>query len=375
MSSKHEHVYRRRQQDAAVYLEKQKLDAVLLIDLEGQRNRSIRYLCGHPQDALLMITAAGRTILVPWDVTLAGRKATSDRIVPYTDFGRSLTSALRVLLEQEACVRVEVSEKLSYPQVCALKQELEGMSVVCRRGGIDAHILGLRQRKDRGEIASIRSACAISDAISAELPALLASGPLPEHELAHFIEKRARTLGAEGMGFDISAAAPERSFAIHSFPNVSSALFGGPGLSILDFGISVEGYTSDVTVTVLRGELSPLQENMVSAVEQAYALASKRLRPGVSPAVVAGEVDELFAARGFSMPHSLGHGIGLDAHEPPLLRAAGNDPPLLFEADMVIALEPGLYDPQAGGVRWENDILITAEGAQPLTGAKILRLP
>ncbi len=375
MSSKHEQVYRSRQQAVAVYLEKQKLDAVLLIDLEGQRNRSIRYLCGHPQDALLMITAAGRTLLVPWDITLAERSATSDRIVPYTDFGRSLTSALRVLLKQEACVRVEVSEKLSYPQVCALKQELEGLSVVCRRGGIDAAILDLRQCKEPWEIVSIRRACAISDAISDELPALLASGPLPEHALARFVEERARTLGAEGLGFDISAAAPERSFAIHSFPNVSSALFGGPGLSILDFGIQVEGYTSDVTVTVLRGELSPLQENMVSAVEEAYALASKRLRPGVSPASVAGEVDELFAARGFSMPHSLGHGIGLDAHEPPLLRAANNEPPPLFQSDMVIALEPGLYDPRAGGVRWENDILITGEGAEPLTGAKILRLP
>jgi Xaa-Pro dipeptidase len=374
LSSAHNPGYRSRQQAVVSYLEKQSLDAALLVDLEGQRNRSVRYLCGNPRDALLLVTAAGRSVLVPWDVPLAERCAVSDRIVPFTDFGRSLTAAARALLEQEDCARVEVSGQLSYPQVCALKQVLEGRRVVCRQDGIDAHVLGLRQVKDPEEISSIRRACAISDSVSAELPGLLACGPLPEHELALFIEKRVRELGAEGLGFDILAAAPERSFAIHTTPNVSSALFGGPGLSILDFGVRVDGYTSDVTIPVARGKLSALQEKMVSAVEEAYALASRLLGPGTSPAEVAGEVEKLLAARGFSMPHSLGHGIGLDAHEPPLLRAVNRVPPPPFQEGMVLAVEPGLYDSRAGGVRWENDFLITSRGAERLTGTVILRM-
>lgn len=375
MSSNPEPGYRSRLQAVLSYLEGQELDAVLLIDLEGQRDRSVRYLCGNPRDALLIVTAAGRSVLVPWDVPLAERTASVDRIAPFTDYGRSLTAAARTLLAAEGCARVEVSGKLSYPQVGLLRQELAGCSVVCRQGGIDAHVLGLRQRKDGCEISRLRRACAISDAVSAEIPALLASGPLPEYELAFFIEKRARELGAEGLGFDILAAAPERSYAIHTCPNVSSAMFGGPGLSLLDFGIRVEGYTSDVTLTVIRGNLSPLQEKMVTAVQEAYALALKLLQPGFSPAAMAREVDELFAARGFRMPHSLGHGIGLEPHEPPLLRAAGGDPEALFQEGMVVAVEPGLYDPRAGGVRWENDFLITSLGAEPLTGTAILRLP
>ncbi len=74
------------------------------------------------------------------------------------------------------------------------------------------------------------------------------------------------------------------------------------------------------------------------------------------------------------MPHSLGHGIGLDTHEAPLLRSLGEpgDPALL--PGMVFTIEPGLYHPSHGGVRWENDVLMTEKGARILTRAKILRI-
>jgi Xaa-Pro dipeptidase len=375
LSSNPESLYRGRQRALAAYLEAQKLDAVLLVDLEEVRNRSVRYLCGHPQDALLIITAAGRSILIPWDLNLAERTAVSDQVVPYTDFGRDLNAAARTLLTGEKCTRIEVSEKLSYPRAAELINELAGLGIeaVCRRGGVDAHLLELRRCKEAAEIAALRRAGEISDAICGELPALLASGPLPEHEVAGFIERRARELGAEGLGFQILAAAPERSFAIHTFPNVTSALFGAPGLSLVDFGIRVEGYTSDATVTLIRGRTDALQERMVRAVEEAYALALELIRPGAFPMEVARAVDELFASRGFRMPHSLGHGIGLDTHEPPLLRASGGSPQG-FEEDMVIALEPGLYDSRAGGVRWENDLLLVPGGTEPLTRTTILRL-
>jgi Xaa-Pro dipeptidase len=85
-------------------------------------------------------------------------------------------------------------------------------------------------------------------------------------------------------------------------------------------------------------------------------------------------VDDLFASEGWKMPHALGHGIGLDAHEGPLIRSQGepSDPALV--PGMIFTIEPGLYHPEFGGVRLENDLLITEAGAEVLTTSKIIRL-
>jgi Xaa-Pro dipeptidase len=89
-------------------------------------------------------------------------------------------------------------------------------------------------------------------------------------------------------------------------------------------------------------------------------------------------VQEYFEGRGFHMPHSLGHGIGLDAHEAPLFRRAGSmegsENRRLLQPGMVFAMEPGLYDPDHGGVRLENDFLCTGKGVEILTSARILQM-
>ncbi len=75
------------------------------------------------------------------------------------------------------------------------------------------------------------------------------------------------------------------------------------------------------------------------------------------------------------MPHSLGHGIGLDTHESPVLRTLADGSDLTLLPGMVFTIEPGLYDPGLGGVRWENDVLMTDSGATILTRARIVRIP
>jgi Xaa-Pro aminopeptidase len=75
------------------------------------------------------------------------------------------------------------------------------------------------------------------------------------------------------------------------------------------------------------------------------------------------------------MPHALGHGIGLDTHEAPLLRSQGENPDPVLLPGMVVTIEPGLYHPQHGGVRWENDVLITETSSRTLTKSRIVRIP
>jgi Xaa-Pro dipeptidase len=112
---------------------------------------------------------------------------------------------------------------------------------------------------------------------------------------------------------------------------------------------------------------------MLTLTEKAYKLAFSMVKEGASTMEIAGTVDNFFGKSKKAMPHSLGHGIGLETHEAPFLRnRADNDRQL--GAGMVFTLEPGLYDPVHGGCRLENDILVTAEGAEALTNSRIVRL-
>ena len=192
--------------------------------------------------------------------------------------------------------------------------------------------------------------------------------------MALHIERSCLERGAEGVGFETLAAGPERSFGIHAHPACTFSDFGGLGLSILDFGVNVMGYSSDVTLTFIRGKMDNRQELMVSLVEKAYELDSSFAKPGAGTYDIAKAVEEVFAAEGFHMPHSLGHGIGIEVHEGPILKSNPETNVTLLPG-MVITLEPGLYHAAAGGVRYENDFLITETGHEVLTNSRLIRLP
>ena len=252
------------------------------------------------------------------------------------------------------------------------------MEVIIREDGFESVINRWRTIKEVSEIAALLKAAEITnivvEKVEKRLTAPGGADGLRELDIAQFLEREALSLGAEGMGFETLAAGPDRSWAIHPFPAFTRGPFAAPGLSILDFGIKVDGYSSDVTITVARGRLTPEQEQMVGLVSKAYDTAIKAAEPRAATRAPAAAVDALFDGAGWKMPHALGHGIGLDVHEAPLVRSQeeNRDPALL--PGMVFTVEPGLYHPAHGGVRWENDVLMTETGPQVLTRARIIRM-
>lgn len=337
-------------------------------------------------DAILFVFAAGETVLVPWDLNLANEMSAVSRIIPYTDFKRSFREAVVSVLsdagagkrEAGAQRKVEFGNRTTLLRSRELAEDLPSTEILIRSEGADSFLGAARAVKDGQELAALEKACSITDALAAKAEELVGSGrasdALNEIGMAQLLQREAISLGAEGMGFDTLAAGPARSWGIHPFPSCGSGPFGGPGLSILDFGVKVDGYTSDATITFAVGTLSAEQERMIGLVEKAYAAALAKLAPGASPRDPARAADEVFSSAGARMPHALGHGIGLDAHERPLLhvQSSAADPALV--PGMVFTLEPGLYRPEHGGVRWENDVLMTENGPRVLTNAKIIRL-
>lgn len=361
----------------AARLKEEGLAALLVEDAEGRRDPSLRYLSGQPSDALLVIGADGRSILIAWDLNMARTLGSADEILAYTDFERLPEKALAGALGRlglAAGSRVELPSITPYPRYVSFVAALPDFDLVCREEGVASFVEGMRAVKDSGEIALYRRAAALTDELIDEIEAAVRAGRLAsELDVALFIERGARARGCEGTSFETLAAGPSRSFGIHAFPTYGSGPFAGPGLSILDFGLKLEGYATDVTMSFVRGKLAPRAERMIELVEKAYGAAFALCAPGTPSRAVALAADEVFASEGFSMPHALGHGVGLEEHEAPAVRSRA-DNACVLEPGNIITLEPGLYDPELGGIRLENDILITPEGAEAITHSRIVRL-
>jgi Xaa-Pro dipeptidase len=350
---------------------------VMFEDSEGRRDPAVRWLTGQPGDALLFLTAIRQAILVPWDINIAKLYADSDFIIPYTEFGRQCIQAVlgaAEFLKVPYGSRIEIPMDTSYRVFLQFVEQITDFDVLCRSGGVHEAVRELRAVKDEEEIRIYRQAAKITNEIIDLLEDRIRSEELKtEIDAALFIEAEARRRECEGTGFETLAAGPERSFAIHAFPAYTGAAFAGPGLSILDFGLRYEGYTTDVTLTFVRGPLTRQQDKLLSLTERAYKLALSMADCGMEAREAAAAVDDLFGKSRKAMPHALGHGIGLEAHEAPYLRNRPDNTRQLQEG-MIFTLEPGLYDPAHGGCRLENDVLLTASGAEVLTRARIIRL-
>ena len=369
--------YKERRERVAAKLRDEGSGAALFEDAEGRRDLSIRYLSGHPDGALLMIAADGRSRLVAWDINLARLMGKADEILAYSEFERQPIRALAETIKAwglPAGARVELPSTTAYPRYVDFVEALPDCDLVCRDGGIGAEVDAMRAVKDVAEIALYRKAAAITDSLVDAIEAAVRGGRAStETDVALLIERECRAAGCEGTGFDTIAAGPTRSFGIHAFPPYGAGAFGSPGMSILDFGLKVEGYTTDVTMTFLRGGLGPERERMVELVLEARKAALGGIKPGARTRDVAQAVDAVFKAGGHVMPHALGHGIGLEAHESPAIRSRADNEDLFAEGQ-VVAIEPGLYHPELGGVRFEDDVLVTAAGCEVLTHSRIVRL-
>jgi len=351
---------------------------VMLEDTESRRDQNVRWLTGHPGDALLLLTATRNALLVAWDVNLAKLYTCKSpvTIVPYNDFDRKpLTALINIAktLAIPAGSKIEIPSVTPYPTFLEYVGDLAEYDILCHETCAGAEIRRLRAVKDDTEITITRKTAEYTNEIVDLLEKNVRSGKIKtEADASMFILAEARRRDCEGTSFETLAAGPDRSFAIHAFPSATSAPFAGKGLSILDFGLKYQGYCTDVTLTFTR-DLIPKQEKLVTLVEKAAKLAVSMAHNGTPARDIAAAVDASFSKAKKKMPHGLGHGVGLQEHEYPVLRNSSSNEWIL-EPGMIFTIEPGLYDPMLGGCRLENDVLVTASGQEVLTNARIINL-
>jgi Xaa-Pro dipeptidase len=358
-------------------MQKTNIQAVVFHDDENHRNPAVRYYTNHPSDAILIITKNGKSVLCPWDINIANQKSFVDSIVPFTKFDRDEIKAVDGILKKLALPensRIEISPETSYLDFLEFVDKLPQFDVSCKKHGLHDFAVEQRMIKDEYEIQCTKKACEITNQIIAIIESEIKKKKIKtELEVALLIESECRKAGCEKTSFETLAAGPSRSFAIHCFPSYTNANFAENGLSILDFGVCYEGYASDVTLTIAKGKLSEKQEQMLSLVQEAFDEALKYYKKDIPVRNAAMKVDKIFAKAKMKMPHSLGHGTGLEIHEAPFVRSKASLE-TVFQPGMIVTLEPGLYDPELGGCRYENDILITESGNEVLTQSRIVRI-
>lgn len=251
------------------------------------------------------------------------------------------------------------AEHVSFASHEKLATTLEGVQLRPVSGLVER----LRQVKDAAELGAVERAVSIADAAWAHLCSTIRPG-LRETDVAAELEAAMRRAGGSGIAFDTIVASGPRGSLPHGHP--TGRVLGVGDLVTVDFGARCDDYVSDLTRTVCLGEATPRQREIYQLVLAANRAGVAAVRPGRTGAEVDAAARSVIAAAGLgdAFGHGLGHGIGLLVHEGPRLGAKSED---VLAPGMITTVEPGVYLPGWGGVRIEDDVVVTADGCRVLS--------
>jgi Xaa-Pro aminopeptidase len=335
-----------------------RVDSLLVTHLPN-----VRYLCGFTGSAgVLLVEGANDVFFTDGRYAeQAAAEVVGAKVVIAK--GPALTAAVKHASRARKGVLGIDAEHMS---VSARDNVAESLGKGVRIKPASGLIEGLRILKERPEIDLMREAIDLGcDLLPAAYKALRPG--VTEVRVAAEIEYDARKRGAEGMSFETIVAAGPRSALPHGVASASA--IPAKGFVVLDFGVILHGYCSDMTRTVHVGAASQQERDLYRAVLDAQMAAIAACLPGTRLT----EVDA--AARGVLhqakldkiFTHSTGHGVGLEIHEPPRVAQGQKD---VLRPGMVITIEPGVYLAGKCGIRIEDVVAITDSGYELLTSAK-----
>jgi Xaa-Pro aminopeptidase len=334
------------------------VDAILVTHLPN-----INYLCGFTGSAgILLVGSDSATLFTDGRYTFQCREEVSAADVRITSGGlvRAVGEALRrgrgTRHVAYAVSQVSVAQKRALSVAAGNRVHwVAGLNEVER----------LRAVKDGGELAEMRRAATLVSDVWTRVVRKVRPG-ISELGVAARLEYAMKVGGASGPAFETIVASGPRSAWAHA--RATSKLLRKNELVVMDQGAILRGYCSDMTRTVFLGRPSDRVRRLYSAVLDAQQAAKAAIGPGVT----AGEVDaaarrtlkQYKLAQYFT--HSTGHGLGIEVHEMPRL---GRGERFVLEEGMVVTIEPGVYIEGLGGIRIEDDVVVTSNGAQDLTSA------
>jgi Xaa-Pro aminopeptidase len=224
-----------------------------------------------------------------------------------------------------------------------------------------------RMIKDGDEIAALREGGRRLSSLVAVVSGFVREGRT-EREIAGEIDAAIRAAGFSRPAFETIVASGPNSALPHARPTTRRVGAGEP--TVLDFGGVYDGYCLDLTRTVQLGAAPAALAKLYAAVAEAQQAAIEAVRPGVASSAIDAAARGVLERYGLgaAFGHGTGHGLGLEVHEDPRIgRVSAKLPDVLVEPGMVFTIEPGAYVPGVGGVRIEDDVLVTRDGCEVLT--------
>lgn len=247
---------------------------------------------------------------------------------------------------------------VSYKQYQSLKEQVD-VSLVPISGVVEEY----RKIKSSEEIKKIKTAAAIADKAFEKILEDIRPG-VSEKQIGNKLEMYMREEGATSSGYDLIIASGFRSALPHGV--ASEKLIERGDMVILDFGALYEGYRSDMTRTIAVGKPGQQLEEIYKIVKEALDLGINAVKDDVSCNHVDAVIRNFIANKGYgkNFGHGSGHSFGLEIHESPYFSKKSKD---ILQTGMVMTIEPGIYIPDLGGVRIEDDVLVTDTGCEILT--------
>jgi Xaa-Pro aminopeptidase len=344
-------------------LQQRTLDALLVTEPQNRR-----YLSGYTapdhgiqeSSGVLLIPQAGRPFLLTDSrFSLQAQEETQGYTVEI--YRKGLVALLKELLPALGLRNLAFESHYVLHSTAGKLERLAGelgLTLHPRLGLIER----LREIKDAQEIQDIQASVALNEQVFQRIYADLRPG-ITEKELARRIEQTMQERGAEGVSFPPIVAFGSHAAKPHAIP--TDRVLQRGDLVLIDMGLVLHGYCSDMTRTFVFGPADALFVERLRLVRAAQQAAVETIRAGCLSSTVDLAARERIAAAGYGdfFDHSLGHGVGLAVHEAPRLSHHSRK---RLEAGMIVTVEPGIYLPEWGGIRLENMVLVQEEGCKVL---------
>ena len=345
--------YEKRLSGLRAYLEDHGLAGALITSYENRR-----YFCGFTgSSGYLIVTRTHVVLITDKRYTTQAKEQTVDcEIVEHSQDRLRLVADTMKRLGITSSV---MESSMTAGEYFSLKEYLGDHRTVLE----DEYFLELRMVKDEWETEAVREAIRRAEAGFDRLIPRLKTG-MTEKDLADELHYLVNREGAEAMSFGTIVASGARGAMAHGFP--TDKVIENGDMVVVDFGVMYDGYCSDMTRTLLFGDISRENMRIFNLVLEAGKRAVEAVRPGVHSSEVEAAHREVFIREGLDdyALRGLGHGIGLQIHECPRVQI-GKD--TVLKPNMIFTIEPGLYFPGVCGVRTEDDVLVTESGVENLS--------